>query len=187
SIKMPRVKATEIAGGIGQMMAIFFVFFGLFNNPILVLIGIFIFLGAQAEVNHTKQNFFLKGFQVSDALMRKFPIVAFDAPLQTAVDKLLDSQATHFVVVKEDEPIATLSREEIIIGLKEGKDQISIQDAADPKPLRIDIDMPLEDALKKMASENKKVALVYEGHHFLGILDQENIIEFIMVKSALTK
>ncbi|MEX2512646.1 MAG: site-2 protease family protein [Cyclobacteriaceae bacterium] len=187
SIKMSRVKATEIAGGIGQMMAIFFVFFGLFNNPILVLIGIFIFLGAQAEVNHTKQNFFLKGFQVGDALMRKFSIVAYDAPLQKAVDKLLDSQATHFVVVKEDEPIATLSREEIIMGLKEGNGQISIQKAADSNPLKIDIYMPLEDALKKMASENKKVALVYEGLQFLGILDQENITEFIMVKNALTK
>lgn len=187
SIKMPRVKATQIAGGIGQFLAIFFVFFGLFNNPILVLIGIFIFLGAQAEVNQTKQSSFLKGYLIADALMRKFPIVAFDAPLQKAVEKLLDSQATHFVVVKEDTPIATLSRDEIIKGLQNEDNQMAIEKVADPDPLKLDINLPLEEAFKKMASANKRVALIYEESHFLGILDQENITEFIMVKSALSK
>ena len=187
SIKMPRVRATEIAGGIGQFLAIFFVFFGLFNNPILVLIGIFIFLGAQAEVNQTKQSSFLKGYLIADALMRKFPIVAYDAPLQKAVEKLLDSQATHFVVVKEDTPIATLSRDEIIKGLQKEDNQMTIEKVADPEPLKLDISLPLEEAFKKMASVNKRVALVYEENHFLGILDQENITEFIMVKNALSK
>jgi len=187
SFKMPRVKATEIAGGIGQVMAILFVFFGLFNNPILVLIGIFIFLGAQAEVNQTKQHSFLEGFNVGDALMSKFPILAYDAPLQKAVDKLLDGQATHFVVVREDSPIGTLSREGIILGLQEQHALINIEKVTDKNPLKLEMHLPLEEALKKMAAENKKLALVYEGNHFIGILDQENISEFIMVKNALVR
>lgn len=187
SIRMPRVEATQIAGSIGQVLAIGFIFLGLFYNPILVLIGIFIFLGAQAEVNYTRQSSFLKGYIVGDALMKKFPIIAFDAPLKKAVEKLLDSQATHFVVVKDDEPCGTLSREEIIRGLGEENDAIVIEKVASPDPLKLEIHMPLEDAFKKMAGENKKVALVYEDNLFMGILDQENIAEFIMVKNALNK
>jgi Zn-dependent protease/CBS domain-containing protein len=187
SIRMSRVEATQIAGGIGQVLAIGFVFLGLFYNPILVLIGIFVFLGAQAEVNHIRQSSFLKGYLVGDALMKKFPIVAFDAPLKKAVEKLLDSQATHFVVVKDDEPFGTLSRDEIIKGLGDGDDSVEIEKVFSPSPLKLDLHMPLEEAFKAMAAENRKVALVYEDNLFMGILDQENIAEFIMVKNALNK
>lgn len=187
SIRMERVKATQIAGSIGQLLAIGFVFFGLFYNPILVFIGIFIFLGAQAEVNHTTQSSFLKGFSVADVVMSNFPIVAFDAPLQKATDKLLDSQATHFVVVKEDAPIGTLSREAIIQSLREKGENVSIETVANTNPLKLDYHLPLEEAFKQMSAQQVKVALVYEDHHFLGMLDQENIAEFIMVKSALEK
>lgn len=187
AIRLPRAKATQIAGGIGQFLAIFFIFFGLFNNPILVLIGIFIFLGAAAEVTHTQQESFLKGYKVKDALMMKFQIVAFDAPISKAVEKLLNSQATHFVVVKDDEAVGTLSRNEIIKGLKDGNENTLIEDVADFQPLKIETEENLDDAWKKMLSQNRKVAIVLENGHFLGILDQENISEFVMVKSALVK
>lgn len=187
AIRLPRAQATQIAGGIGQFLAIFFIFFGLFNNPILVLIGVFIFLGAAAEVSHTQQESFLKGFKVNDAIMMKFQILAFDAPLSKAVDKLLNSQATHFVVVKDDVAVGTLSRNEIIRGLKEGDENIAVEKVADFNPLKFETEENLDDVWKKMMSENRKVAFVIENGHFLGILDQENISEFIMVKSALGK
>jgi Zn-dependent protease/predicted transcriptional regulator len=187
AIRLPRAKATQIAGGIGQFLAIFFIFFGLFNNPILVLIGIFIFLGAAAEVTHTQQESFLKGYKVKDAIMMKFQIVAFDAPLSKAVEKLLNSQATHFVVVKDDVAVGTLSRNEIIKGLKDGDENTKVEQVADFEPLRIETEEDLDEAWKKMLVQNRKVAIVIENGHFLGILDQENIGEFVMVKSALIK
>ncbi|WP_194974377.1 site-2 protease family protein [Aquiflexum lacus] len=187
AIKLPRAKATQIAGGIGQFMAIFFIFFGLFNNPILVLIGIFIFLGAGAEVSHTQQESFLKGYKVKDALMMKFQIIGYDAPLAKAIEKLLNSQATHFVVVKDDIAVGTLSRNEIIKGLKEGNETTLVEKVADFGPLKIETEQELDDAWRNMVTKNKKVAFVIENGNFLGILDQENISEFVMVKSALTK
>jgi len=187
SLRMSRVKATAIAGGIGQILAITFVFIGLFYNPILILIGIFIFLGAQAEVTHTKHNSLLQGYSVSDAMMTRFQVLSYDAPLSKAIEKLLDGQATHFVVVRDDQPYGTLSREEIIRGLQEGNESMSIEEVANLDPLKLDLYLPLEEAFKKMTGEKIKVALVYEQNHFLGILDQENISEFIMVQNAKVK
>lgn len=184
AIKLPRAKATRIAGGIGQFLAMFFILFGLFNNPILVLIGIFIFLGAGAEVSHTQQESFLKGFKVRDALMQKFQIIATDAPLSEAVEKLLNSQATHFVVVKDEVAVGTLSRDEIILGLKEGGETAAVEKFANFSPLRVETFDDLNEVWRKMVSEKRKVVLVVENSQFLGLLDQENIAEFIMVKSA---
>jgi Zn-dependent protease/predicted transcriptional regulator len=187
SIKLPRAKATQIAGTIGQFLAILFVFYGLFNNPIMVLIGLFIFLGAATEVSQTRNESLLKGFKVKDALMMKFQIIAFDAPLSKAVEKLLNSQSTHFVVVKDDVPIGTLSRNEIIKGLQEGGEHLPVDQIADLNPLRIETEQDMDDAWKKMLTNQKKVAFVIENGHFTGILDQENISEFMMVRSALEK
>lgn len=187
SIKLPRAKATQIAGTIGQFLAILFVFYGLFNNPIMVLIGLFIFLGAATEVSQTRNESLLKGFKVKDALMMKFQIIAFDAPLSKAVEKLLNSQSTHFVVVKDDVPIGTLSRNEIIKGLQEGGEHLPIDQIADLNPLRIETEQDMDEAWKKMLTNQKKVAFVIENGHFTGILDQENISEFMMVRSALEK
>ncbi|AFL86059.1 Zn-dependent protease [Belliella baltica DSM 15883] len=41
--------------------------------------------------------------------------------------------------------------------------------------------------LEKLPEDPRKVAFVIENGHFLGILDQDNITEFILVKSALSK
>ncbi len=187
AIRLPRAQATRIAGGIGQLLAIAFVFYGLFNNPILVLIGLFIFLGAAAEVNHTQQASFLKGYKVKDAMMLKFQILAFDAPLSKAIQKLLDSQATHFVVVKDDVAVGTLSKDQIITGLQNGDENTLIEKVADFDPYKIETENDLEDAWRNMMTKQRKVAFVIENGHFLGILDQDNITEFILVKSALSK
>ena len=42
-------RATQIAAWIGQALAFVFGFIGLFSNPLLIFIALFIFLGAQQE------------------------------------------------------------------------------------------------------------------------------------------
>ncbi|MBV8141430.1 MAG: site-2 protease family protein [Verrucomicrobia bacterium] len=56
AMTMPYAKATQIAARIGQGLAIVFLIFGLFGNPILVFIAIFIFVGAQQEASMTRVN-----------------------------------------------------------------------------------------------------------------------------------
>ncbi len=187
SIKLSREKATKIAGSIGQMLAMLFIFYGLFYNPILVLIGIFIYLGAASEMSHTLKESILKGFKVKDAIMTDFPLIAFDSPLSKGIEKLLNSQATHFVVVKDDVPVGTLSKNQIIKGLQEGDQNTRVESIADFEPYKIETEQDLDEAWMAMVTKSQKVAFVIENGHFVGILDQENISEFIMVRSALNK
>ena len=49
AFRMKRAKATQIAASVGQLLAIVFTMFGLFYNPFLLFIGVFVFLGAGAE------------------------------------------------------------------------------------------------------------------------------------------
>ncbi|EIM76177.1 peptidase M50 [Nitritalea halalkaliphila LW7] len=185
AIRMPREKATRIAGGIGQVLAVGFVFVGLFYNPILVLVGIFIFLGAGSEVAHTAKQSVLKGFTVQNVLMRKYQLLALSDPLALAVDKLLNSQATHFVVHDAQGVVGTLSRDAIIAGLQQGGTDFPIHRVVEKDALRLEVNEGLERAWQRMLEKNVKVALVFDQGTFVGILDQENVAEFVLVRNAL--
>ena len=52
-MKLTKVKATKIAVRIGQVISIGFVVLGWLYSPMLILIGIFIFFGAKAELKYT--------------------------------------------------------------------------------------------------------------------------------------
>ena len=53
AMKLSKVKATKIAVRIGQVISIGFVILGWLYSPMLILIGIFIFFGAKAELKYT--------------------------------------------------------------------------------------------------------------------------------------
>ena len=53
---MPYGHATRIAARIGQMLAIVFGVFGLFGNPMLIFIALFIFVGAKQEAAMVHMN-----------------------------------------------------------------------------------------------------------------------------------
>lgn len=56
AMKMPRPKATRIAARVGQFFAILFIIFGFFYNFWLVLIGVFVFFGANSEYKLVKEG-----------------------------------------------------------------------------------------------------------------------------------
>ena len=49
ALRMNRVRATDLAASVGKFMAIVFGVLGLFTNPMLILIAVFVYFGAGAE------------------------------------------------------------------------------------------------------------------------------------------
>ena len=49
ALRLPFVRATRIAARIGQGMAVLFGLLGLFGNPMLLLVAVFVWLGAAQE------------------------------------------------------------------------------------------------------------------------------------------
>ena len=56
AMAMPYARATQIAAWIGQVLAVCFGIFGLFGNPLLILIAFFIFAGAQQETEMARRR-----------------------------------------------------------------------------------------------------------------------------------
>jgi Zn-dependent protease/CBS domain-containing protein len=184
AFRMDRTRATRIAANLGQLLAMAFIFLGLFYNPFLVFIGLFIFIGAQAEAQQTETQSLLRGYTVRDALLEEIPGIEADATVRNAADQLLHSQNKYFVVNNAGKPEGTLGRDEIIKALREVGDQTPVRQAMRKDVLYLSPTMPIEDAWKMMQQQDQPFALVTSKGEVVGALDTDNIAEFVMIRSA---
>jgi Zn-dependent protease/predicted transcriptional regulator len=187
SFRFPRARATRIAGNLGQVIAIAFVLFGFYVNPMLIFIGLFIFLGAQAEMSAEEIKLSLKGIRVVDVVMRQYSSLKPDEPLSHAVAMMLNSQDKAFLVKNDGDIKGTLSWKEIVSGLATYRADAIVEQVMNKKVVRISADTPLTDALEKMKETTDALFPVYRGEEFAGVINIENITEYLAVQKALEK
>ncbi|MBL7842586.1 MAG: site-2 protease family protein [Cyclobacteriaceae bacterium] len=187
SFKFERNVATRIAASVGQLLAVGFVFIGFFYNPFLIFIGVFIFLGAQAEAQFAEAKSLLKGYTVADASMRDIPIVKPDDTIEYCSDRLLASQNKNFIVADDSGVVGTLNRDEIIKALREGKFTSPVSEAMNRDFISLDTNASLEEAWTTMQTTRKTAAPVFSAGQLVGMIDTENVAEFLMISEAKNK
>jgi Zn-dependent protease len=184
AIRMNRERATATAFKIATVFAFIFALYGLFNNPFMVFIALFIFLGARGEYASVRTEHFISGFTAKDALMTKYTVLKAEAPLSEAVSLLLSGQETRFLVEKEDSVSMVLSKTDIIRGLDEhGKDS-PISYSASGLTFFASSDMPMQELLDKMSREEISMVPITEDGVIIGVVDIDNISEFQLIRMA---
>lgn len=185
TFRLPRPQATRIAAGIGQVLAIGFIFIGLFYNPFLLLIGFFIFLGAQAESNFAQTRSLLQDYRVEDVVMTRYQTLQPEDSIDRAVDLLLDGQATAFLVESEGVIQGSLSRKEMIKALATHGKRARIGDIMRTEVRELQAEEPLEKVYQYFQQNRDALLPVLKQKQLIGVLDKENIHEFIMVQNAV--
>lgn len=187
AFKMDRAKATRVAAMIGQFLAILFVFFGFFYNAWLVFIGLFIYLGAGGEARTEQMKAGLKGVRVADVLMHRYSVLKPNEPLSRAVSLLLDSQEQSFIVKDDGDVKGTLSRKEIIAGLSGFGKDVAVENVMNTQFPRLQSDELLSDVIQRLGDSKHSLMPVFRQGEFAGVLDMENITEYIMIQNAIEK
>src|SRR5690606_289479 len=182
--RMNHAKATAIAASVGQVLAMVFVFLGFFVNPFLIFIGLFIFLGAQGEANYARSKFLLQGFTVRDVQMREIATISAQSPVSEAAARLLNTQNKNFVVTDGERPVGVLTRDLIIRALGERGDSVPINDIKDSDFPILNPEMPLDEAWRLLQQERKPMMLVMSNGQLVGVVDDENLAEFILIQTA---
>src|SRR5262249_38315776 len=120
SIRLGHVRATEVAAAIGQFVAFGLGFLGLFGNPLLIFIAIFVYLAASSEAQLVAMRAMSRDVPVSAAMMTQIARLAPQAHIDEAVDTLLKTSQSEFPVGDTDGKLAgVLSRADIIRAIKE--------------------------------------------------------------------
>ncbi|MEF8811364.1 MAG: site-2 protease family protein [Bacteroidales bacterium] len=187
AMKLPRDQATLVAMNIGKIFAFFIAIWGLYANPFLIFIAIFIYIGAQREYEMVKYTSVLAGYTIEKVLMHEYTPLHPQDSLKRAVEILLDGPEQRFIVTDEERVVGILTRNDIIQGLiKYG------EDAKVEKIMNTDVTVfpsgtSLEEAYEKMRYQQITMAPVVENEKVKGLIDMENIHEFIMVRTAMRR
>jgi Zn-dependent protease/CBS domain-containing protein len=188
SFRYPRATATRIAATVGQLLAVLFVVLGFFSGSFpLVFIGIFVYLGAQAEAQFVQSQSFLAGYHVGDVLMREYYTLETQQTVADAVKMLLNTQAKDFLVMQDGQVVGTLNRREIIQSLSEVGADVPVEQVMNKEVRVLHPTMPLEQLYQRVNGKNNNLMPVMHRDQLVGVLDAENVLEFIMVKEAVGK
>jgi len=190
AMRFPYEKATAVAAMAGQVFAVLFALLGIFGNPILILIGFFVYIAAENEKKAVEGRAALKGLRARDALMVEYPVLSTTAILQAAIEALLGSQARSFLIVDPlGQPVGTLSRERLIEALHRGMPPSTpITQVMDERLITVSPDAPLGEIMEILQREEIPFVLVVDktggASRLLGLIDAENIAEFLLIKKA---
>lgn len=187
SFWLQRNVATRIAAVTGQAMAVLFIVGGFFFNPFLVIIGIFIFIGARSEADVVEKQFLLSGSSVEDAMLKEFPALDVGQQVDEAVRLLLGGQSKNFLITRNGEPAGTIGRDELIRALADGHSSGTLETVMNTGLVWLEGDQPLSDALATILASTVALMLIRKNGQMIGAIDKDNILEFIMVKGALQK
>lgn len=186
SMRMDRIKATSIAAYTGQVIAVLFFIIGLFYNPFLVLIAAFIFITARAENDQVRSKFLLKDYKVKDLISQHFYKIDQSATLNEAAKLLLNVESTSFLVTDQDDIIGILNRDELVNYIAEKGENSKVREAMVEVKF-IKEEASLYEALKIFQKGKTTIMPVMNGPIFLGVLDLDNILELVMIKTATDK
>jgi Zn-dependent protease/CBS domain-containing protein len=183
-LRMEKTRATVIAARIGQSIATVMFIAGLFFNPFLAFIGLFIFVGAQLEATATMHQRLLHGYTAIDVAMHRLVRVNASDVLRDVADLLLDTDATRFVVEKNGEPVGYLDRELLLHALQQHGQDVFVETVMRREFLSIQPSMPLEEVYKQLAAVTGGVAMIRTNEVIYGFVDMDNILEFILIRKA---
>lgn len=178
-------KATVIAARIGRAMAVLLGLVGIFFNPLLVLIALFVWMGAQQESAQVQLKSALEGIPVRTAMITDFRTLTPDEPLSTAVALLLAGFQHEFPVMEHGRLVGVLTRDDIVRGLSHHGDALPVGKAMRKEFQVASPADTLESAIGRMEGPGGGSIVVLENGTVLGMLTPENIGELLMLDSAV--
>jgi Zn-dependent protease/predicted transcriptional regulator len=186
SMKLGPRRALEIAARIGQGLAFVLGVVGLFGNPFLVFIAIFIYMAAAGEARDTVFRDTIKGLVVGDAMETKFATISIGASIGDAVDILLATPQHEFPVVDgHGKPAGLLTRDAIIGALAQKSRDAPVADIAQSPIPTMRVTQDLEKGLADLqAAKSPAISGVNADGGLVGLLTRENIADMMLIAQA---
>jgi Zn-dependent protease/predicted transcriptional regulator len=185
--RLEYARATRIAAGVGQGMAVLFGLAGLLylNNPFLVFIALFVWLGAQEEARAAQLRSAFRGVPVRDAMMTRFRTLDETDPLMVAKDELLAGAQQDFPVMVGGRVAGILGRNDLVKGLADRGVTGRVGEVMRRECPVAEEHEPLDAAYQRMRQAACSAMPVLRGGELVGILTLENVSELLMVRSVL--
>lgn len=184
--RMGAARATAIAARIGQGFAFLLAFLGLFSNPMLIVIALFIFMAASQEAAGMQMRALSQGLRAEHGMVRAFVSLPPGATVGDAVDALIATTQKEFPVVDGAGMLrGVLTRDAIIKALRETGPPVPVIDVMHRDVPTMPAWARLDDAFRLMSEAGAPaVAVTGDDGRLVGLVTPENVGEMLMVEAA---
>ncbi|PYI77684.1 MAG: site-2 protease family protein, partial [Verrucomicrobia bacterium] len=188
AMRMNYARATQVAASVGQGIAFIFFIIGLWSNPMLLLIAVFIYFGASSEAAFAQMKTISRDLRVSAAMVTQFQSLPLDATLNDAVEALLRTSQHEFPVTDELGKVrGILTRDEMIAALPKSGPETAVSDVMRRDIPSVPQSMLFDRAYALMQKCRCPALPVLDASEkVVGLFTPENVGEMIMVQSALS-
>ncbi len=187
AMRMPYARATRIAARTGQGMAALFGFAGLFGNPMLLLIALFVWIGAGQEAAAVEMKSSFAGARVREAMLTDFRGLAPTQPLGDAARLLLAGSQQDFPVIENGNVVGVLAHARLIEALRQRGMEALVSEAMERTFRAASAEEDLDAALGRLEPGQAPMLPVMAGGRLVGLLTPENVGEFYMIRRALAE
>jgi Zn-dependent protease/predicted transcriptional regulator len=183
---MRHSRATRVAAGIGQVVALAFGFAGLMWNPMLLFIAVFVYLGAAQEAAYARLQEVSRDWLVRDVMITQFISFPQNAPLEEPVEALLRTSQREFPVLDDDgRVIGILTQAGIIRAWQRFGPGTPVAQIMHPDVPVLSQNAPFDRAFQRLQeSESPALAAVDPSGQLAGLVTPENISEVMLIRSA---
>ena len=178
-------RATQIAASIGQGIAVFFGLVGLFYNPLLLFIALFVWIGAAQEAGMAQMQSAIGGIPVRQAMLTDFKTLHRSDRLARAIELTLAGSQKDFPVVDNGRIEGILTQTDLLKAISAQDKKFEVSSAMQANFVTVDsLDM-LDTAFARLKDCNCHTLPVMHNGKLVGLLTMDNLGEYMRIQAAL--
>ena len=183
--RMPLHRATRIAADVGRGFAILFGIVGIvFFNPFLLLIALFIYIGASTESTAVRYSFLLQDVTVGNMMSTPVTTVPPSMPVSQVIAMMYSSKHLGFPVVERDTIVGMITLADVNRTSSIDREAMQVRDIMTREIVTLPPDAPVMDALKIMSARNiGRIPIVADGK-ILGIVTRTDILKITELRQV---
>ena len=178
SIRIEHLRATRTAAAIGQVMAVLVGLGGLFvfNNPMLIFIAGFVYLGAAQEAGAAEMESSFEGVRVGDVMITRFDAIPAQATAEWTLRYAMAANSRELPVVSSGNFSGMLRIEDLAEAVAMGYTEANVGQLARTQVNPVRENVALLTAIEQLqASEFASLPVVNEFGHLEGLITRDSI------------
>jgi Zn-dependent protease len=184
SLRMNRLKATQIASITGQVLAVVFVLVAVFYRQItLGFIGAFVFIMARREYQMAVLEDRINRAIVSEVYRNRFTVFYDYDPIGKPLELFRKGEELSFLVYNQFNQLIGVIHELFLRNLPEHLHESDpVRAILSGRFERVTRDMPLRELFQLMQDKGYSIVPVWENGAVIGVVDRRDVMRFLKAK-----
>lgn len=178
----PHAKATRTAARVGVWFAVLFAIVGVFSNPMLLLLALFIYMAAKGESRISILADLLEGFTATDLAITDLPKVEADTEIYEFTDRMLTDRRTAYIVTEDGVVVGAVTLDDVPSGSQLDREWITVGDITSRDAPTVSSTMPAFDAVAMLGQRGVSYVFVEHDGETIGVITDESLSQLLALR-----